>query len=45
MTGFLGHPFIGVLMLLLIFSACYRMRLGLQVVIEDYVHGEAQCWR
>jgi succinate dehydrogenase / fumarate reductase membrane anchor subunit len=41
MTGFLGNPFVGVLMLLLIFSACYHMRLGLQVVIEDYIHGEA----
>ena len=41
MTSFLGNPFVGVVMLLLIFSACYHMRLGLQVVIEDYVHAEA----
>ncbi len=41
MTAFLGHPFVGVVMLVLIVSAVYHMRLGLQVVIEDYIHGEA----
>jgi len=40
-ASFLGNPFIGVIMLLLIVSAVMHMRLGLQVVIEDYIHGEA----
>jgi succinate dehydrogenase / fumarate reductase membrane anchor subunit len=41
MAAFLGNPVVGVVMLLLILSTCWHMRLGLQVVIEDYIHGEA----
>lgn len=38
----LGSPVVFALMLLLIGAGFWHMALGLQVAIEDYVHGEAQ---
>jgi succinate dehydrogenase / fumarate reductase membrane anchor subunit len=35
----LGSPVSAVLMSLLVINVCWHFRLGLQVVIEDYVHG------
>jgi len=32
------HPVVAVLMILFIANTCYHFRLGLQVLIEDYVH-------
>ena len=34
----LSNPFLAVLLALLMISVTYHMRLGLQTVIEDYVH-------
>ena len=36
----LGSPFVAVVMLLFIATTCIHMRIGMQVIIEDYVHDE-----
>jgi succinate dehydrogenase / fumarate reductase membrane anchor subunit len=41
MRGWLGQPWVAVFTILLVFTLAWHSKLGVQVVIEDYVHAKA----
>ncbi|MBN9021360.1 MAG: succinate dehydrogenase, hydrophobic membrane anchor protein [Rhizobiales bacterium] len=38
----IGHPIVSVWLLLMVISISVHMRIGMQIVIEDYVHGHTR---
>jgi succinate dehydrogenase / fumarate reductase membrane anchor subunit len=38
----LGSPFVAIVMILFVIASTYHMWLGMQVIIEDYVHSESK---
>lgn len=38
----LGSPFVAIVMILFVIAATYHMWLGMQVIVEDYVHSESK---
>jgi succinate dehydrogenase / fumarate reductase membrane anchor subunit len=40
MRGWLGQPWVAVLTLLLVLTLAWHSKLGVQVVIEDYIHSK-----
>jgi len=40
MRGWLGQPWVAVLTILMVFTLAWHSKLGVQVVLEDYVHGK-----
>jgi succinate dehydrogenase / fumarate reductase membrane anchor subunit len=42
MRGWLGQPWVAVLTILLVVTLAWHSKLGVQVILEDYVHGKGR---